>query len=262
MLRQSTVAPIVFVHGGAHGAWCWEPLLPFLDGDALAVDLPPKSVRGGPRRLEPFPELRTLTVGDFAESVLGDVDAAGIERFVLVGHSMGGLTISEVARRVPDRVEHLVYVSCMVPPDGASAIDALPEDLRDMTRAAVEEARRGGANPIGGLDEATTRSMFCNDMDEEQARYVLDRTGTEAAVVLAEPVSRAGIPADLPKTFVKLLRDQSLPPDHQDVLVRNLRDSPGGDVDVVEIDAGHDVMISRPKELADVLNRIAATTTD
>jgi pimeloyl-ACP methyl ester carboxylesterase len=71
---------------------------------------------------------------------------------VLVGHSMGGLTISEVTGRVPDRIEHLVYASCMVPPDGASAID----DLRDMTRDAVEEARRGGANPIGGLDEATT----------------------------------------------------------------------------------------------------------
>ena len=76
----------------------------------------------------------------------------------------------------------------------------------------MEEARRGGSNPIGGRDEDTTRSMFCNDKDEEQTRYVLDRTGTEAAVVLAEPVSRAGIPADLPKTFVKLLRDQSLPP--------------------------------------------------
>jgi pimeloyl-ACP methyl ester carboxylesterase len=99
--------------------------------------------------------------------------------------------------------------------------------------------------------------MFCNDMEEEQNRFVLDRTGTEAAVILAEPVSRAAIPADLPKTFVKLLRDQSLPPDHQDVLVQNLRDSPGGDVDVVTIDAGHDVMISRPKELAEVLNRLS-----
>ena len=251
---------MVFVHGGAHGAWCWEPLLPFLDGEALAVDLPPRSVRGGPGRLESLPELRTLTVGDFARSLLNNVDAAGIERFVLVGHSMGGLTISEVARRVPDRIEHLVYVSCMVPPEGASAIDALPEDLRDMTRQAVEEARRGGDNPIGGLDEQTTRVMFCNDMDEEQARFVLDRTGTEAAVVLAESVTRSGIPAELPKTFVKLLQDQSLPPDHQDVLVQNLRDSPGGNVDVVTIDAGHDVMVSRPKELAAVLNRIAATT--
>ena len=129
-----------------------------------------------------------------------------------------------------------------------------------MTREAVEEARRGGDNPIGGLDEQTTRLMFCNDMDEEQTRFVLERTGTEAAAVLAVPVTRAGIPPELPKTFVKLLQDQSLPPDQQDVLIQNLRHSPGGDVDVITIDAGHDVMISRPKELADVLNRIAATT--
>src|SRR5919198_547665 len=78
-----------------------------------------------------------------------EVGPGRIERFVLVGHSMGGLTISEIAGRVPDRIEHLVYVSCMVPPEGESAIDALPEDLRDMTREAVEEARRGGANPNG-----------------------------------------------------------------------------------------------------------------
>jgi hypothetical protein len=70
---------------------------------------------------------------------------------------------------VPDRIEHLVYVSCMVPPDGASAIEALPEDLRDMTRDALKEARRGGANPIGGLDEDTTRSMFCNNMTADNA---------------------------------------------------------------------------------------------
>src|SRR2546423_4643396 len=161
MSAPFALAPVVFVHGGAHGAWCWGPLLPCLDGDALAVDLPPKSARGGSRRFEPVPELRTLTVGDFADSVLRDIDGAGFERFVLVGHSMGGLTISEVARRAPDRVEHLVYVSCMVPPDRASAIEALPEDLRDMTRQAVEEARHGGDNPIGGRAQRTARVRFC-----------------------------------------------------------------------------------------------------
>ena len=90
---------------------------------------------------------------------------------------------------------------------------------------------------IGGLDDETIRSIFCNDMDDEQTRFMLERTGTEAAVILAEPVSRAGIPAELPKTFVKLLRDQSLAPEVQDVLIQNLRDSPGGDVNVVTIDA-------------------------
>ena len=99
-----------------------------------------------------------------------------------------------------------------------------------MTRQAVEDAWHGGDNPIGGLDRARrTRLMFCNDMDDEQTRFVLDRTGTEAAVILAEHVSWAGIPAELPKTFVKLLRDQSLPPDHQERRPsRTCANSPGG----------------------------------
>jgi pimeloyl-ACP methyl ester carboxylesterase len=228
------------VHGGAHGAWCWEPLLPFLDGDAVAVDLPPKSIRGGPERYEAPPGLEDLRLGDFADSLLRDVDEAGFERFSLVGHSMGGLTISEVARREPDRVAHLVYVSCIVPREGESSMPALPTGLLETPPDLVE--------------------MFCSDMDDEQTRFVLDHIGTEAAAVLEEPVSRAGIPPDFPKTYVKLLRDRSLPPDHQDTLIGNLRASPGGAVDVVMIDAGHDVMISRPKELADVLNPIAAAS--
>jgi pimeloyl-ACP methyl ester carboxylesterase len=251
--------PTVLVHGGAHGAWCWEPTLPHLVGEVLAVDLPPKSVRGEPGRRDSVHELRTLTIDDFATSALADIDAAGFDRFVLVGHSMGGLTISELARRVPERIERLVYVSCIVPPEGGSAVDALPAELRDMTRDAIDQALRGNGNPVGDIDEAMARVMFCSDLDEEQTQFVLDRLGTEAAGILGEPVTRAGIPPELPKTYVKLLQDQALPPDLQDTLIDNLRASPGGEVDVVTIDAGHDVMISRPKELADVLNAIVAS---
>lgn len=250
--------PLVLVHGGGHGAWCWEPLLAHLEVPAIAVDLPPRSIRGGTGRHADLPELATLTIGDFAASVLADADAAGYERFVLVGHSMGGLTISEVARRAPTRVAHLVYVSAIVPPEGRSAIEAMPVELRKPTRAAIDAARGGGTNPVGGLDETALRFMFCNDMDEEQTRFVLDNTGTEVAVALAEPAWRAGIPAELPKTYVKLLRDQSLPSELQDNLISNLEASPGGAVEVVTLDTGHDVMISRPRELAPVLNRVAA----
>jgi pimeloyl-ACP methyl ester carboxylesterase len=232
-------APVVLIHGGAHGAWCWKHVLPLLEGEALAVDLPPKSVRGGPLRYESPPGLQELRLGDFAESALNDIDGAGLQRFVLVGHSMGGLTISEIARRAPDRVEQLVYLSCIVPREGESPMRALPAELMEAA-----------PDPI---------QMFCNDMDEEQTRFVLDHMGNEAAGVLDEPVVRSGIPPELPKTFVKLLRDQSLAPQDQDIYVENLRTCPGGDVDVVTIDAGHDVMVSRPKELADVLNSIAAT---
>jgi pimeloyl-ACP methyl ester carboxylesterase len=248
--------PIVLVHGGAHGAWCWAPLEQHLAGPVLAVDLPPTAIRGVPD-VAPPPETATLTVADMADAVLRGADEAGFERFVLVGHSLGGLTIAEVARRAPDRVTHLVFVSCIAPPEGQSSIDALPPDLRELAAAAVADTvLAGGA--VARLDEATIRRMFCNDMDEEQTRFVLDHCGTEVPSLLAERVTRQAIPSTLPKTYVRLLRDQSLVPDTQDEQIGALRASPGGAVDVVELDTGHDVMISAPDALARVLSGIAA----
>jgi pimeloyl-ACP methyl ester carboxylesterase len=252
----------VLVHGGAHGAWCWQPLLPHLDGPALAVDLPPKSVRGVPAHGgAPPPELLTVGLDDFASSVIADVDAAGLDRFVLVGHSMGGLTVPEITRRIPERVQHLVFVSCLLPPEGGSTVDALPEEHRDAVRHAVAAAMAGDPGAVmGQFDEATTRRMFCNDMDDEQSAFVVSHTGLEAPRAFADPVTRVGIPPDLPKTYVRLARDQALSPDDQDRQIDALRASPGGDLRIVELDTGHDVMISAPEQLATVLNGLASET--
>jgi pimeloyl-ACP methyl ester carboxylesterase len=249
--------PLVLVHGGAHGAWCWAPTVDLLDGPVLTVDLPPKAIRRGDARRHDHPaELDTLSVGDFAASLLADIDTAGHDRVVLVGHSMGGLSIAEVARLAPGRVAHLVFVSCIVPPEGGSAMDALPADITTRTG---NELERSADDPDRGLGDDAARFMFCNDMSDEQARFVLDRIGNEAIGPLMEKVTRVGIPAALPKTFVRLARDQSLPPDNQDLQIRHLEESPGGTVDVIDIDTGHNVMVSRPDLLAPVLDRIRTT---
>jgi pimeloyl-ACP methyl ester carboxylesterase len=262
--------PVVLVHGGGHGAWCWEPTIEHLESDVLAVDLPPKQVRGGARRHEQPPELLTLTVSDFAASVLADVDAAGYDRFVLVGHSMAGLTVPEVARRAPERVAHLVFVSCTVPANGESSVDVLLAGAADVGEIAaanidaasanIETAQQGG-DPGPQLSEERVREMFCNDMDEAQTRFVLDNFGSEALPIVAERVSREGLSSAIPKTWVRLLNDAILTPGIQDVCVANLETSPGGSVTVIELDSGHNAMISHPRELAAILDGIAATST-
>ena len=256
-----TPLPVVLVHGGSHGAWCWDPMLPFLDGPVLAVDLPPKALRrGGMDAADPasVAQLAALKIADLAESIIADVDAAGFARFVLVGHSMAGLSLPEVARRIPDRVAHLLFVSASIPPDGGCVIGTLPEEVREFTREAVARAEEGALGSAGVLDDETARFMFCNDMDEEQTRFVLDRLGPESVSLISEPVSRAGVPPELPKTYVRLSRDQSLPPDTQSAMIANLEASPGGAVEVLELDSGHNVMVSHPAELAAVVARIAA----
>lgn len=253
--------PVVLVHGGGHGAWCWTRVVASLAHPALAVDLPPKAVRGGPNRWANLPELRTLTVGDFATSVLADADASGYERFVLVGHSLAGLTIPEVARRAPERVAHLVFVSCAVPPEGCSVLDTLDGEVAQLSRqnlAAARASTGAGATSAPSFSDDMLRHMFGTDLDDEAMQLVLDNFGNEVIGVIDEPVSRAGLPAEIPKTWVRLLRDAALSVAKQDSFVANLEAVPGGRVEVIDLDTGHDAMLSRPAELAAIIDRIAS----
>jgi pimeloyl-ACP methyl ester carboxylesterase len=254
--------PVVFVHGGGHGAWCWAPMLDHLTSEAIAVDLPPKQVRGGSGRFDRPPELRTLTVSDFADSVLADVDEAGYDRFVLVGHSMAGLTIPEVARRAPERVAHLVFVSCSVPPEGGSIMDVLSGEVSETAAENIERAADDSSvDGESQLEPERIVAMFCNDMDEAQTQFVLDHFGNEALPVVGERVSRAGMSPYIPKTWVRLLKDAVLTLDIQDAQIANLEASPGGTVEVIDLDAAHNAMISRPQELAAIIDQIVVTST-
>lgn len=225
---------IVLVHGGLHTSACWAPVLPHLELPAVAVDLP-----GRDRR--PVP-LESVTLDDCVAAVLEDADAAGFERFVLVGHSMGGITITETAFRHPERVAALVYVGALVPGTGQSA--ALLMTGADATPNAVM--------PV--MDEAISRPLFGNDLDDDQwaehaSGIVPDATGIFNARL-------GGYPTGIPVTYVGMSEDQPVPPALADQMAANL----GPGVDRRTIDAGHSVMTSKPRELAAIINEVATTT--
>ena len=252
---------VVLVHGGAHGGWCWAPTTERMTAETVAVDLPPVSVRGGPDRHVVVPELRTLTVADFADAVLGAADAAGWERFVLVGHSLAGITIPEVARRAPGRVAHLVFVACSVPPEGGSVLDCLDGDIAAMARAnlAAQMTLEPGV-AVPSMDDETARAMFGTDLDEAAMQLVLDHMGAEVMSVMDEPVSRVGVDPAIPKTWIRPTRDAAVDPVKQLRFAANLEAVPGGTVEVVDLDTGHDAMLASPVELAALLDGIAKTS--
>ena len=251
--------PVVLVHGGAHGAWCWAPTAERMVAPTVAVDLPPVSVRGGPDRHLDVPELRTLTVADFAAAVLAAADAAGFDRFVLGGHSLAGITIPEVARRAPERVAHLVFLACSVPPEGGSVLDCLDGDVAAMARTnlAAQLAAPPGAT-LPPMDDDLARSMFGTDLDEPTWQFVVDHLGAEVMSVMDEPVSRAGLDPGIQKTWIRPTRDAVVDPTAQLRFVAHLEAVPGGPVTVVDLDTGHDAMLARPADLARLLDGIAS----
>ena len=106
----------VLIHGAGFGANCWDELIPHLDTEALAVDLPGRGTRADV-------SLRAITLADCAGAVREDVEAKDLRDVVLVGHSFAGVTVPRVLDLLPDRIRHVVLVSAVVPPDGSRVLD-------------------------------------------------------------------------------------------------------------------------------------------
>lgn len=233
---------LVLVHGGQHTGRCWQPTVDALariapDVKTLSVDLPGRGRTPG--------DLATLTIAQCVDSVVAQIEEAGLGEVVLVGHSMAGLTVPGVAAALgPERVRRLVMVACCVPQQGRSIVDTLAGPFRVM---AARAARSG--KPAKPMPRLMADLMFCNGMTKEQRSFVHDQLCGEASTITAERVDRSALSPQIPRSWVLPLQDRSLRPKQQRRYIDNL----GGVDDVVEVDACHDVMVSHPDELAAVL---------
>ncbi len=115
---SSEGATYVIVHGAWGGGWAWREVAGLLTARGHEVYRPTLTGLGERRHLV-SPELGLAThiedvVNTFLFEELNDV--------VLVGHSYGGMVISGVAERVPERIRHLVYLDAFVPENGESVM--------------------------------------------------------------------------------------------------------------------------------------------
>jgi pimeloyl-ACP methyl ester carboxylesterase len=226
------------VHGGYHGAWCWERLTPLLQqagDDVVTMDLP---LDDG-----------TATFDSYADVVCAALDDCDGD-VVLVGHSYAGNTIPLVAAR--RRLRHLVFLSAMVPDVGRSLAEQLG-DKPEMLNPAYE---RGLSEPDEQLRQRWTdldiaRQVFYHDCDEPIARDALSRLGPQSANPALFPFSLAEHPR-VPTTYIVCGDDQMLRPEWSRHAVRERLTT-----QLIELPGGHSPMLSRPAELARVLLGLA-----
>ena len=229
--------PFVLIHGATMGANCWNRLTPLLEGEVLAVDLPGRGARADV-------DVRTVTLADCGKAVVDDILERDLTDIVLVGHSFGGVTVPHVMAQVPERIRHVVLLSAVVPEDGTRVLDQIDPDVRNSVEAGI-------AGGVYTVERDAARYMLCNDADEEQSEFILDRLVDDAAAMLAETVDLSGYRLPIPRTYVQLSRDQCYPPDLQ------AKSTARTGAEVVTLDAGHMAMVTIPDQVAAVLNKFA-----
>ena len=210
------------------GASSWDLLVPELAGEVVAPDLPGRGTRSDV-------DIRTVTLRDCADAIVAD--AEGLEDITLVGHSLAGVSLALVMPRLADRLRHVVFLAAVVPADGTRVLDQIDPQVRVY----VEESIAGGIYDQG-LDAA--REMLCNDLDDAQTQWLLERITPDSAALLSERVDLSGLATDVPRTYVCTELDMCYVPGLQEKSVQRV----GGNV--TSLPTGHMPMVSRPKELA------------
>jgi pimeloyl-ACP methyl ester carboxylesterase len=227
----------VLVHGAWHGGWCWEKLAPLLEAQGhrvLAPDLPGHGADRTP--------IQGVSLDAYTKRIC-DVIAAQREPVVLVGHSMGGVVISSVAERVPERLRTLVYLAAFLIGDGESVGSAARGDAESILGGYFEVAPDGLSCTV--KPEGVKPSFYaeCDEADIARARARLVPQALEPFnAVLHCTEGRAG---RVPRVYVECLRDRAIGIAKQRSLV-----AARPCAKVLTLDTDHSPFYSTPTELA------------
>ena len=132
------MATFVIVHGGFGGGWEWTPVALALRVQGHIVFTPTLTGMGERGHLGPDVGLAT-----HVKDVVAVLEFEDLDEVILCGASYGGMAVTGAADRVADRIRLIAYVDALVPADGQSALDLLPEWFGDMVRAAADDLGHG-----------------------------------------------------------------------------------------------------------------------
>jgi pimeloyl-ACP methyl ester carboxylesterase len=239
---SAAARPVVLVHGAWMGASAWDRVAADLRRQGLAVTAVNLPGHGA----DPRPPAG-LTLDQYVQAVVDALPAGG--PVTLVGHSMGGMVISAVAERVPERIAHLVYVAAYLPGNAQSLYQLAMTDADSRVGAfwQQEDPKRYTPATIraDGLAE-----VFCADCTAADQEGLRRTHRAEPVPPMATPVTLSATRfGRVPRTVVLTLRDRAV----STALQRRMLAAAGGAATVVELDTSHLPMFTRPAEVARVI---------
>lgn len=247
----------ILVHGGFHGAWCWERVAPELEKlghEAIALDLPGHGERAAERPANYLGRIRPIL------DVLRDGD-------VLVGHSGGGYDICVAASEAPDKVGHLIFLAAGLPFEGKSVIEAAGGSY-EQDRDGPPRATRLMDNSTGMLryvepqtdgtmkwvSKEGARRFFYHDCDDATVDWAFSMLSPGISPFPTERLRLTAFwKAQLPRSYILCRQDRSKPLAMSEDVIRRLG------VEPLVIDASHSPFLSRPEELAALFVRAVGT---
>ncbi|MGI4870881.1 MAG: alpha/beta fold hydrolase [Janthinobacterium lividum] len=230
----------VLVHGAWAGKYAWDKVKPLLEKDGnkvIVFDLPAHGDDQTP--------ISQVTIDSYIKLVSDKINKEP-GKVILVGHSLAGMTITQVAENIPDKLDKLVYLSAFLPQNGQFVL-GMPDSQSLFGPNLILSADKASAT----LPPAIAEKIFAPGTSPDIHKMVLAKQRPEPLQPFtAKAATTAANFGRVPKYYIETLQDVGVGPKLQEQMIQ----ANGQVVKVFKLDCGHDSYFAKPVELAAVLN--------
>lgn len=231
----------ILVHGAWHGAWAWDRVVPLLEAaghKAIAIDLP---AHGDDQ----------AAIVDQNVETNGLAVAKALARqnrpVILVGHSLGGVSITQGSEYRADKVKKLVYLTAYLPTKDWNT--KKPADWAKLEKMGIVKLIHGGKCTMVANEKWAKETFYngCTPEDADWAYRKLEPEAIAAAVYNGNPIHITARFDSIPRYYIKCMKDKAIKPEFQKKMI---------DASVVEkvyeIFTGHSPFLVDPEGLVEI----------
>lgn len=226
----------ILIHGAWHGAWCWDKVVQLLENighKVIAPDLPSHGNDKTP--------IKDISMQSYTDCVC-EILRTEPNPVILLGHSMGGCVISQVAEYQPNKIKELVFLAAYMLENNESLLQAV---MQDPGSKLLQNLIMSEDQSYSNVREDSIAEIFYSDCAEEDIIAAKSLLVPQASVPTLTPISISKDKfAKIPKSYIECLDDKIVSPAFQKKMYLNHECR-----NIFSLNSSHSPFLSVPEEL-------------
>ena len=235
-------ATVVLIHGAWHSSKCWHKLIPLLEAQGhkvLAPDLPGHGLNDTPSN-----KISLKSYSRFVSQLINSEE----ENVILVGHSMAGMVISQVAEMIPEKIDQLIYICAFLPQNRQSVFDLMAlEDSSEIQQALVMSSDKRSCT----IKEDSIAALFYGQCSNTDLSFVMESFAPQASLPLANKVKLGQAYNSVKRNYICCRDDRVIPLSQQQAMLAKQACTR-----VLTLDSDHSPFLSNSVVLNSTLNKL------